>query len=147
MRTSVLLTQEMDAGLAKAVAESGYGPRGRSRWISEAVTQLLIDDPIMGSVGLGEDAMRFEQLRTVTFSEAAKVALDAAVRIVRGHDALLEHVRSSVIRAAIRNRINPKKRDNGQTRAQLCDGELRLSGRHAAKSTPGVLFRKSSVRR
>lgn len=38
-RTSVLLTEELRAGIATSMKANGYGPRALSRWVNETVTK------------------------------------------------------------------------------------------------------------
>ena len=109
MRTSVLMERELLDELNQVVAASeGYGARAGSRWICEAIVAMVSEDPNLVRVGLGEDVEGrppFDALKTVKLDASAQEALELAINRVRRQDATQEGVRSAVIRAAVRRRM------------------------------------------
>ncbi|WP_026608611.1 hypothetical protein [Methylocaldum szegediense] len=83
-----------------------YGPKGKSKWICEAIRDLVSTDPGLTKVGLGEDLSRNDALDIVNVDEATWDLFEQACHVVRRQDPLFDGVRSAVIRAAIRHRID-----------------------------------------
>lgn len=104
-RTTVLLPLALFQRMNDTLSQSGYGPREGSRWICEAIVDLVRSDPILADVGVGEDLEVFGKLKAISLTDAARDALATATEIVRRHDPAQEGVRSAIIRAAIRQRL------------------------------------------
>lgn len=82
-----------------------YGPKGKSRWICEAIRELVDADPGLTKVGLSEALSDNDALDIVNFDETTWALFEQACLVVRRQDPFFEGVRSAVIRAAIRHRI------------------------------------------
>jgi hypothetical protein len=99
VKTTVKLTRKMSEDLAKATAV--LGPRGKSRWIRDALLELDKGDRGLATVGLGEDAFVPECAVQVTLGPEDEERLRRLMEFVRRQDPLAEGVQSQVLRAAI----------------------------------------------
>ncbi len=86
--------------------ENSYGKKKKSKWINEAINDLINNDIGLSSVGLGEYYETQDKTDVILIDEKTFENLEAAMTIVRRHDPLYEGVQSSIIRAAIRRRLD-----------------------------------------
>jgi len=101
-------TYRLPSALRKSMLESvakKYGKKGKSRWINEAIEELIKNDPGLSSVGLGEDYETYDTADVVAMDSAGLESLQTAMTTIRRQDPLFEGVQSAVIRAAIRLRL------------------------------------------
>jgi hypothetical protein len=103
------LPQELRDKLLLAVKED-YGVKQKSRWIGEAIQQLITNDVGLASVGLGEVHDQQDSSEVILLDQITYLALETAMTSIRRQDPLYEGVQSAVIRAAIRGRL--KNRNN-----------------------------------
>jgi hypothetical protein len=82
-----------------------YGLKGKSRWVREAVVELLDSEPVLESVGAGEDLMQHNVLDVVDLGDELPRRIERAMVLLRRQDPLMEGVQSAIIRAAIRRRL------------------------------------------
>jgi len=86
-------------------ARKQYGAKGKSRWVREAIDELLKADPGLRSVGVAEDLMHHDALDVVSLGDDLRERIEAAMTILRRQDPLMKGVQSVLIRAAIRRRL------------------------------------------
>lgn len=91
--------------LSEAVKADGYGGKGKSRWVREALKQLFEDDPELVTVGLGDALETNDAEDTFYLDEEGMGFIDHAVTMVRAQDPRFEGVQSALLRAAIRWRF------------------------------------------
>jgi hypothetical protein len=95
---------------AAAIVE-GYGPKGLSRWVSEAIVEFVKDlRARMWEVGTGDNVEGFNRVFKLQLSEAAEDAIERAVAVIRGVTPNEEGVRSAVVRSAIRDRLTSSRK-------------------------------------
>lgn len=87
------------AGLA------GYGQRGKSRWIREAIEMLFADDPGLAKVGMGRDLETRDVIDAVILDEQNEALIAEAYRVLRRQYPEWEGIQGDVIRAAIGHRL------------------------------------------
>ncbi len=94
----------------REVAKAEQGPRGKSRWVREAVLSLLETDPGLSTVGLGED-LREARGMVVDQIDITGITndLESAITLLRRQDPMMEGVQSAILRAAIRHRLKRGK--------------------------------------
>ncbi len=105
VKTTYRLPSELRVKMLNAVAES-YGKKKKSLWINEAIKDLISNDVGLSSVGLGEHYDVQDRVDVLLLDENTFHALETAMIIVRRQDPLYEGVQSSIIRAAIRKRLD-----------------------------------------
>ena len=91
--------------LRECVARDGYGFRGKSKWVSEAIDSLLILNNYIELVHYSEDMQDFTCSETVLVDAALKSRLDAAILAIRQAYPTLEGVQSAILRTAIMQRF------------------------------------------
>ena len=103
-KTTYRLPSELRESMLKSVARE-YGKKGKSRWIKEAIADLIVKDAGLSSVGLGEDYENYDASDVVVMDSATFENLQTAMTTIRRQDPLFQGVQSAVIRAAIRLRL------------------------------------------
>lgn len=87
---------------SREVIRKVKGPKGKSDWIREALAELVVVDPRLSRVGLGEALADHDVIDMVILDPASSEVLDQACLAVRRQDPLFQGVQSAVIRAALR---------------------------------------------
>jgi len=87
------------------VIKQGYGLRGKSKWISEAVELLLSLKDYTELVSYNDEMHGFDQIETVVISYKLKLEIDKALLNVRKEYPTLEGVKSRILRTSIMQRI------------------------------------------
>ena len=111
IKTTYRLPSDLKIKMLQAV-EKSYGKKKKSQWINEAINNLVKYDIGLASVGLGEHYESQDKSDVLLLDEKTFQALEAAMTIVRRQDPLYGGVQSSIIRAAIRNRLDQNEFDN-----------------------------------
>lgn len=103
-RKTVALPGDLLFALDKRVVEEGYGLRGRSKWLREALQQLVHYEDYVQLIGMPQGV---KSARNVTFTldDESMQALNKAVADVRASNVFAEGVSSEVIRTAIYQRL------------------------------------------
>ena len=89
--------------LQAAIAECGK--KGKSRWIHIAIEELFESDPILQSVGQGEDLNVNDATDVINITPELRDRIETAILKLRRQDPLMEGVQSAIIRAAIRQKL------------------------------------------
>ena len=111
IKTTYRLPSDLKVKMLQAV-EKSYGKKKKSQWINEAINNLVKYDIGLASVGLGEHYECQDKSDVLLLDEKTFQALETAMTIVRRQDPLYEGVQSSIIRAAIRNRLDQYELDD-----------------------------------
>jgi len=91
--------------LREKMIKEGYGLRGKSAWISQAIEQLLEYKNFQNLVTYSDEMCGFDKMETIVIDFSLKIKLDTAITTVRKHYPNIEGVKSSIIRTAILQRI------------------------------------------
>ncbi len=105
VRTTVLLPTKMRKEMLAAVLRDGYGMRGKSAWIAEAVDEFLHHEEWLASVGTGEGLTRSPEREVFSLTPGLKDRMEGAVLELRKRDPLMTGPQSAIIRAAITRRL------------------------------------------
>lgn len=104
-RFPLRISAELKTRLSTRVLQDHYGPRGKSRWIREALVKMLEDDPHMQCVGQGDKLEEHNQNELVTFSNSFVLWLaDKILEFQMGAPGVIG-ARSLLLRSAIRFRL------------------------------------------
>jgi len=103
--TSIKLQRKLHRRLQQRVIEDGYGMRGKSKWIIEAIKDLLemIDYPTL--VDIAEDMDQLSDIISIRVPEDLMLRIEQAVVHVRKQYPTIEGVKSNLIRASIMQRL------------------------------------------
>lgn len=107
-RVACRMPSVLKAMLSEAVQDDGYGGKGKSRWVREAVNQLFEHDPDLVNVGVGDDLETNDVEDAFFLCEENRLAIDAAVDLIRSQSPRAEGIQSAIIRAAVRYRLREK---------------------------------------
>lgn len=91
--------------LRERVTHDGYGLRGKSKWVSEAIESLLALNNFAMLVQYSEEMNGFEKVETIVITTQLKQQLDNAIIEARRQYPTLEGVQSSIVRTAIMQRF------------------------------------------
>lgn len=103
--TSIKINKQAHQELIKKVVDDGYGLRGKSKWIAEAITNFLSLQDYVEFVDLANDVEGMNEVTSFRLSEEITRKLDDAVVGVRMQFPAMEGVRSKIIRASILQRL------------------------------------------
>ena len=99
--------RDLPASVRAGAVLAGYGPRGISRWVSDALVEFVRDRGAnLWDVGTGDKVDGFDRVFKVQLSDEAESALDAAVAQIRRLTPSEEGVRSAVFRSAVRQGVS-----------------------------------------
>jgi hypothetical protein len=86
----------------------GYGPRRKSAWVREAINGFLEEEKRTGfaKVGVGDAVEKHKAIEVIRLDEATIERIEATVRLIRRQAPMMEGVRSAIVRAAIRWRVD-----------------------------------------
>lgn len=100
-RTSKKIVQKM----LERVISDGYGLKGKSRWISNAVEKFLAMPNYWELVDIASAQEDLSGLVTCDLPEEVSNKIEEAVDEVRKHFRLMEGVKSNILRASITQRL------------------------------------------
>ena len=103
--TSIKLQKNLHRRLQKRIIEDGYGMRGKSKWIIEAIESFLklTDYPTL--VDIAEDMDQLRDMVSIRIPEDLMLRIEKAIVYVRQQFPTLEGVKSNLIRASIIQRL------------------------------------------
>ena len=87
------------------VVKEGYGLRGKSKWITEAVENLLGLKDFLELISYSDEMHGFDQIETVVVEYSLKLKIDKAIVQIRKEFPTIEGVKSRIMRTAILQRI------------------------------------------
>ena len=91
--------------LRERVLKEGYGVRGKSKWISEAIENLLEYKEFLELISYSDEMHGFDQIETAVVEYSLKIKLDKAIIQIRKEFPTLEGVKSRIMRTAVLQRI------------------------------------------
>lgn len=105
IKTTVRLPRTTRQEMMQAIIADGYGMRGKSRWVSEAIDQLLSIDNYHELVDIGDEIGELEEVESIYLTAMLKESLDQALLVIRKHYPMMEGVQSCIIRTSILQRL------------------------------------------
>ena len=103
--TSIKLQKLLHFKMQQQIIGDGYGMRGKSKWIIEAIENFLQlpDYPLL--VDIANEMEQLTEIVSIRLSEGLMNQLDQAVIKVRRQYPAMEGVKSNLIRASIIQRL------------------------------------------
>lgn len=105
IKLSFVVPESLQQELRENMVREGYGLRGKSRWVSEAIVDLLAMPQFIDYVSYNDELKGFEKVETVVIDKSIKKSLDLAVVDIRKCHPTIEGVQSRIIRTAIIQRL------------------------------------------
>lgn len=105
--TSIKLQKLLHYKMQQRIISDGYGMRGKSKWIIEAIEMFLeiSDYPALVDIADGMDHNHLTEIVSIRIPEHLITKLDQAIIQVRRHYPAMEGVKSNVVRASIMQRL------------------------------------------
>ena len=91
--------------LRKHIIQGGYGFRGKSKWISEAVESLLLIKDYPALISYNDEMYGFDKIETAVIDYSLKLKIEKAIIHIRKEFPTMEGVKSRILRTAIMQRI------------------------------------------
>lgn len=105
MMTSIKLQKALHYKLQQQIISDGYGMRGKSKWIIEAVEDLLQIPDYPSLVDIAVDMDHLTDIVSIRFPETLTRKIDEAIINVRRKYPAMEAVKSNLVRASIMQRL------------------------------------------
>jgi len=105
MMTSIKVQKLLHYKMQQRIIGDGYGMRGKSKWIIEAIEEFLQlpDFPSLADIADGMEQLT--EMVSIRLSDELAVKLDKAIVQVRLQYPTMEGVKSNLIRASILQRL------------------------------------------
>jgi metal-responsive CopG/Arc/MetJ family transcriptional regulator len=103
--TSIKLQKKLHHALQKRIIADGYGMRGKSKWIMEAIESLLQLSDYPDLVDIAEDMDQLSDMISIRLPENLIRQIEQAVIYIRKRYPVIEGVKSNLIRASIIQRL------------------------------------------
>jgi hypothetical protein len=105
VRVSYFTSQAMHSDLKDNMIRNGYDLKGKSKWVSEAIYDLLMLQKFSELVFINDQMQGFEKLDSLLIDKELKIKLAEAVINVRTFYPGLDGVQSKIVRTAIMQRL------------------------------------------
>lgn len=105
MTTTTKLPHSAHQAMLEKIIRDGYGMRGKSKWISEAVERFLQIPNYPELVDIANDMEEMNEIISLRTSEELTLQLDKAIIEIRKQYPAMEGVKSSIIRAGVIQRL------------------------------------------
>jgi hypothetical protein len=96
---------QLQLELNKRVLQDGYGMKGKSKWVAEAVNTFVKMKTFVEMVNIANEMTELEKVESITVDMETKKHLDQAILEARKQSPLLEGVQSRIVRASIIQRL------------------------------------------
>jgi metal-responsive CopG/Arc/MetJ family transcriptional regulator len=103
--TSIKLQKILHHKLQQRIINDGYGMRGKSQWIIEAIESFLSLPDYPDLVDIAGDMTQLSDLVSIRLPDVLMNKIDKAIIAVRKNYPAMEGVKSNLIRASIIQRL------------------------------------------
>lgn len=105
LKLSIALPNKLKEEFKVRVIQDGYGMRGKSKWVNEAVEEFLKIENFQNFVFLAEEQENLNDKEIIFANESLEAQINKGVIEVRKSYPLMEGVKSKILRAAIIQRL------------------------------------------
>lgn len=113
--TSIKLQKKLHHQVQRQIIEDGYGMRGKSKWIIEAIEFFLKLNDFPTLVDIANDMDQLSDMVSIRLTEDLMLRIEKSIIQVRKAYPAIEGVKSNLIRASIIQRL---LRDNFGDRSE-----------------------------
>jgi hypothetical protein len=103
--TSIKLQKKVHFKLQQRIISDGYGMRGKSKWIIEAIENFLTLPDFPTLVDIADDMDDLSDIVSIRLPESLMLKIEKSIVEVRRHFPAMEGVKSNLIRASIIQRL------------------------------------------
>lgn len=104
-KITFVVPEVLQNDLRQQIVKDGYGLRGKSKWVSEAITRLFAISSYPLLVSYNDEMSRFDKVETIVISYTLHKELDDAIITIRKDFPAMEGLKSRIIRTAILQRL------------------------------------------
>lgn len=104
-RITFVVPTSLQKDLRERIVKDGYGLRGKSTWVEEAIKNLLSLDSFPELVNYSDEMQVFERTESIVVTYPLKLLLSDAILKIRKEFPMLEGVQSRIVRTAIIQRL------------------------------------------
>jgi hypothetical protein len=105
MMTSIKLQKALHFKMQQQIIGDGYGMRGKSKWIIEAIEYLLQLPDYPALVDIAVDMDQLDESLSIRLPEELMQKIDQAIIHVRREYPAMEGVKSNLVRTSIIQRL------------------------------------------
>lgn len=105
IKISFVIPMNLQKDFKERMVKDGYDLKGKSKWVAEAIKDLLTLRTYADLVKINDEMAGFEKLESVVVERGLKKKLDDAVIQVRKKYPAIEGVQSRILRTAIVQRL------------------------------------------
>ena len=105
MMTSIKLQKILHHKMQQRIISDGYGMRGKSQWIIEAIESFIQLPDYPSLVDIADAMEQLTEMVSIRLPEDLTAKIDQTIIDVRRHYPAMEGVKSNVIRASIMQRL------------------------------------------
>src|SRR5580704_4987826 len=95
MMTSIKVQKKLHYTMQQRIINDGYGMRGKSKWIVEAVEAFLQLEDYPTLVDIADDMDQLVEMISIRFPEPLMLKIDRAIIEIRRHYPVMEGVKSN----------------------------------------------------
>lgn len=105
--TSVKISEDLEERLLIAVVKAGYGMKGKSRWITEAIEEFfkLPTEDMLDYVDIASEGGSLRKVASFRLRKDLSHLIDDGVITVRKKFPSMEGVKSNIVRASIMQKL------------------------------------------
>lgn len=105
VKVTFVLPTNLQKEFKEKLIKDGYDLKGKSRWVSESIENLLTMNNFAELVKINDEMKGFEKLESIVIVKELKRKLDNAIVNVRRQYPAIEGVQSRILRTAIVQRL------------------------------------------
>ena len=105
MMTSIKVQKKLHYTMQQRIISDGYGMRGKSRWIVEAIEAFLKISDYPTLADIAGDMDQLTETISIRLTDQLMAKIDRAIIEIRRHYPAMEGVKSNLIRASIMQRL------------------------------------------
>ncbi len=102
---TVKIPKSIHQQMLEQIIRDGYGIRGKSKWVCEAIDRLLKLPDFHELVDIANEMLELTDIVSIRISPELLDKIDKAIIEVRKHYPAIEGVKSNIIRASIFQRL------------------------------------------
>lgn len=105
MMTSIKVQKKLHYTMQQRIISDGYGMRGKSKWIVEAIEAFLQLPDYPALADIAGDMNQVTETISIRLPDLLTDKIDRAIVEIRRHYPVMEGVKSNLIRASIMQRL------------------------------------------
>jgi len=104
-KITFVLPESLQNEMREKIIKDGYGLRGKSKWVNEAIELLLNTKDYIKLVEYNDELRNFKKVETIVLDSGLEEKLNTALVSIRKAHPTLEGVKSKILRTAILQRL------------------------------------------